>query len=790
MRRLALLSLVVACHSDPRFATLHEQQRPVADLLRVENITLGNGMHVAVLRDPRAAIASVDLRFDVGVADDPKPGLALLVGELLAGRGSDVELTSALDLDLDRTDLASTAFDVDGALELAARRLETSCDDFDPYALDAARDQAVAALSGVAPSLTAAVWGPDHPYSHGLGDPKALAAITTEDVCAFYRAHYGPTAATLVVTGAFDDNLGKRLVSRFDRIAKTDLAARSAIPPLQTSHARVVVWGLAKPTAALAFAMPVQDAADEVTAELALREVQTWDKALHVALVGGRRDRALVIGLEGDRESDLPKLHEKLTDLLARTWTVPGEGTAEDRLDAAQALDDAFERGADIADFVAAGRSLERLARAKAWIDLRLTFHWMRLHVIEASPRVLDLIPAPQGGIASIEALADPASTVSHDLASPSAPLQAVPVRAIARPITDYTLGNGLRVVLAPDPLSPVVDARLVVPIGSHDEPEPGTATQAALELEATDAVDWDANEKITWYAQRESIQDAAVTPWRTRFRVLGFPAVADWHVWALAFRVTTGRFENGTGAIARWKTHYVPRGSTLIVSGAFDPGSIRATIDTWLAPWLAVDSRPSVPGKGVGKPVVEIADDHALAIELGYQLANTPRAAALVLATIAQQRLAGALRGMMDANISYDVSDRRVVLAGEADPSAVAQALGIVERELARLRDVDVPERELERARRTTIAVRLAGTLGASGHARQLEERVLAGEPLDRADSIVADVEALTAADLRAAATELLDPANRGVAIHASKLDGDRVLTALGIDPRTALRR
>jgi len=792
VRRLALLGLVVACHSDARFASLHEVQHPVADLLRVENVTLGNGMHVAVLRDPRAQIASIDLRFDVGVADDPKPGLALLVGELLAGRGSDAELTSALDVDLDRTDLASTTFDVDGALELAARRLETSCDDFDPYAIDAARDQAVAALTGVAPSLTAAVWGADHPYSHGLGDPKALAALTADDVCAFYRAHYGPTAATLVVSGAFDDNLGHRLVARFDRIAKTELAARTAIPPLNPTHARVAVWGLGKPTAALAFAMPVQNAADEVLAELAVRSVRTWDKALHVALVGGRRDRALVIGLEGERESDLPKLHAKLTDLVAHmpTTTFAGEGSAEDRLDAAEELDDAFERGADIADLVAAGRSLERLARAKAWIDLRLTFHWMRLHVIEASPRVLDLIPPQAGGAASIEALADPASTISHDLASAGAPLQAMPVRAIARPVTDYTLANGLRVVLAPDPLSPVVDARLVMPIGSHDEPAPGAATQAALELEATDSVDWDADDKITWYVERDSIQDAAVTPWRTRFRVLGLGGIADWHVWALAFRVTTGRFENGTGALARWKTHYAPRGSTLIVSGGFDPGAIRQTIDTWLAPWHAVDPRPIVHAHGVAKPVVEIADDHSLALELGYQLAKTPTAAALVLATIAQQRLAGALRGMMDASISYDVSDRRVVLAGEADPSAVAQALGIVDREFDRLPDTDVSDRELERARRIVIATRLGGTLAASGRARQLEERVLAGEPLDRPDTIVADAKAVTAADLRAAATELLVPESRDVAIHASKLDGDRVLTALGIDPRTALRR
>jgi predicted Zn-dependent peptidase len=793
VRRLALLGLFAACHADPRFATLAEVEHPVADPARIVDMTFPNGLHVALLRDPRAQLASIDLRFDAGVADDTRPGLALIVGELLAGRGGDAELTTSLDVDLDRTDVATTAVDLDGAVELAAKRLETTCDDFDPYTLDEAREHALAALTGVPPTLTSAVWGFGHPYGHGLGDPHALAAITTDDACAFYGANYGPSSAVLVVTGAFDDHFPDRLRARFSHIAKRELAKRTAIPQLPAAKQRATVWGLAKPTAALAFAVPGRGAADEVLTELAAREIRTWDKNLQVAIVGGRRGRALVVALEGDRESDLPRLHDKLNDLISRSYSLDLDThstvTAEDPLDAAIPLDDPFSRGADIADLVAAGRPLERLSRAKAWAELHLTYHWMRVHVTETPPRTLDLIPAQPGVGGSIDTLADPATTSSHSLALATSPLAAIPARAIARPVTDYTLDNGLRVVLAPDPLSTIVDARLIVPVGSRDEPEPGTATRAALELEGTDPFDWDGSEHVLWYGKHEQIQDATVTPGRTRFRVVGFAGLAEWHVWALAYRLTTGHYENGTGALARWKTHYVPAGATLIVSGGFDPVVIRRTIERWLAPWRAIDPRPQ-RATGPTAPVVEVADDKSLALELGYTAPNVSPAAGLVVAAIADQRIAAATRGAMDASASYDAVDRRVTIEGELDPAGIEQALAAIDRELASLRNDDVPDRDLERARRAVIAMRLGGTLAASGRAHDLEERALAGEPLQGPDPVVADVEKLTVADVRAAASALFDRTSRSVAMHGARLDGVHVLRTLGIDPNAALWR
>lgn len=795
MRRLALaVGLVAACHADARFATLSEQSGLVSDPLHVESFVLDNGLHVALLRDPRAQIASIDLRVDYGVADSDQPGLPLLVGELAARAGGDAELTTAVDVDLDRTDIAATAFDVDGAVELAARRLELACSDFDPYALSEAKDSATASLSGVPVGLSFALWGSGSPYGRGPGEPKDLAALTADDACSYYRAHFVPSAATLVVTGAFDDNFEHRLRVRFERIAKRAAAPRATVAALPSGE--ITGWGLARPTVAYAFAMPARGSADEVLGELAQREVATWDKDLHAALVGGRRGRALVLAMDAQTPHELGKLRDRLNDLIAQGYGPDSEdqriASAEDPLDAAQGLDDPFHRGGAIGDLVAAGTSLERLARAKAWFDFHLTFHWMRVRVMEPKPRVITFEPkGDQPAAGSIEALADPATTSTTGLATASAPLPAVPVRAIARALTDYNLGNGMRVVLAPDPLSTLVDIRLVMPIGSRDEPEPGTATDAALGLESTDAVGWDATDKIQWYANRESIQDAAVTPDHTQFRVVGFGVLAEWHLWALAFRVTTGRYENPTGALARWKTHYVPHGATLIVSGNFDPTAIKQTIDRWFAPWHAVDPKPIVHAKDPSKPAVELADDGSFAFELGFHLPDAASpAAARVIVALVQQRLAAATRGIMDAHIAFDGGDRRVAIIGAADPQALVEALGVLDGVLVKLGKEPVPERELERARRISVASQLGDAIGASSRAHQLEERVLAGEPINRPDTIVDDARALTAPQIRAAAAALFDRANRDVIVHASRLDADRALVALGIDPRTALRR
>src|SRR5664279_1642048 len=86
-------------------------QPAIAEPFKVTTRALKNGMRVALLRNPRARLTSIDLRFDVGTGDDPvgKSGFALLAGEALGLRSSAAELTSAFSVDLDHADLTARA---------------------------------------------------------------------------------------------------------------------------------------------------------------------------------------------------------------------------------------------------------------------------------------------------------------------------------------------------------------------------------------------------------------------------------------------------------------------------------------------------------------------------------------------------------------------------------------------------------------------------------------------------------------------------------------------------------
>ena len=138
------MGLLVGCYVDERFATLQMKQPELSDPFRVASWRLKNGLKLAVLHDPRARISSIDLRFDVGTSDDPSapPGIALLTGEALALHAAqdDIELSAAVSIDLDRTDIAVTAIDLPDAIDLAAGRLATTC----PRSRDAAADRRAA----------------------------------------------------------------------------------------------------------------------------------------------------------------------------------------------------------------------------------------------------------------------------------------------------------------------------------------------------------------------------------------------------------------------------------------------------------------------------------------------------------------------------------------------------------------------------------------------------------------------------------------------------------------------
>ena len=207
-------------------------------------------MRVALLRDPRGP-ARVDrpaLRRRRGgrPARSSRPRAVRRGAARRRAPPNDAALTTSLAVDLDRS-----RADHDGARSRrrAGARSAPARDHVRRFRARARRRGArsgARAAPGVPPAFVGAVWGDDHPYAHPLGDPS-LATATPEQLCAFYEAHYGPQAATLVVTGAFGGAEVSRIRTRFEKIPRRTLVPRVPIATIQPArHQRVVTWGLAQ----------------------------------------------------------------------------------------------------------------------------------------------------------------------------------------------------------------------------------------------------------------------------------------------------------------------------------------------------------------------------------------------------------------------------------------------------------------------------------------------------------------------------------------------------------------
>ena len=88
-----------------------------------------------------------------------------------------------------------------------------------------------------------ALYGPDHPYGYGqLGTEQAIRATTREDLVRFWRRHYLPGNAALVVSGDITaDELRTLATARFGGWERADAAVTSVGDPAGTKARLVVV---------------------------------------------------------------------------------------------------------------------------------------------------------------------------------------------------------------------------------------------------------------------------------------------------------------------------------------------------------------------------------------------------------------------------------------------------------------------------------------------------------------------------------------------------------------------
>jgi zinc protease len=231
------------------------------------------------------------------------------------------------------------------------------------------------------------------------------------------------------------------------------------------------------------------------------------------------------------------------------------------------------------------------------------------------------------------------------------------------RKTLDYTLANGLRVELAPDPRSPIVDARLVFPIGSAHDPADryGLASAAAwlIDVDGERTYEPRIAAKLNFGTSRGTEIGYHVTERSTAFTSSGMSQWADWHLWYLSWILHQGGFQEkavanmrkraqeladeaaksgeeidpaelafgtrlygkghpyampspeigaaflkiGMRDLVDWKqARYRANGATLVVSGDFDPDQMRRVIDELFGPWGG-DAPPPLPEVPEARP-------------------------------------------------------------------------------------------------------------------------------------------------------------------------------------------
>lgn len=238
----AMLSFAAIC-VQPALAAA-AKPAPVAELVKAVNIpysqfTLANGLRVIVHTDRKAPVVAISIWYDVGSKHEPqgKTGFAHLFEHLMYNGSENVpgdffepmQQIGATDMN------GSTAFDrtnyfetvptaaLDRALFIEADRMghliggitqakldnqrgvvqnEKRQRDTQPYGLTD-----YAQISGLFP--------PEHPYGHTIiGSMADLDKASLDDVKAWFRLHYGPNNAVLVLAGDIDVPTARALVEK------------------------------------------------------------------------------------------------------------------------------------------------------------------------------------------------------------------------------------------------------------------------------------------------------------------------------------------------------------------------------------------------------------------------------------------------------------------------------------------------------------------------------------------------------------------------------------------------
>lgn len=575
------------------YGGLEQNARTLEFVHDVQLFRVKNGLTVALAPDDGTNLVTVDVRYQVGAAEDPagRAGLAHLVEHLtfqaraaageptLGDRLSQAALHHNAWTNWDETHYTATALDdqLDALLQIEAARMNLACDQLDDAIFARERDvvlqeEAQRGSPALAMALVADVFGKDHPYARPVGS-REVATATKAEACAFVADHYAPERAILVISGRFDvEAITGRIAARFGPIRRAAAAPRVAIAPpvLDGKHVRHVA-DVDHPTAVVLLDAPAWGADDEAAHDLAttllgielreLDEEHAWIRGTTIGRLGGWRDAVTAIVIELEDEADLAKAagvvetatQEVLAAQYSKRWL--GSLIVQRLTSYAATYEQVMERASWLADFLQytdhGGLMIPPMERLRTIEPAEVGQYLERL---VARRVVASIVPRPEGGGARRDAEAVLSPSREHDLQPWRTPVDATEATAAARvdgagrvktPVGRFTLDNGLEVVLAPDRSTPLVDIRVVFPVGTAADPADrrGLASVAAylLDHDLEGYLDQREYDKLEWAVNVGTLLEHDVDETSTTFSARGLSMFADWHVWRLAWLLKDG---------------------------------------------------------------------------------------------------------------------------------------------------------------------------------------------------------------------------------------------------------
>jgi len=499
---------------------------PIAPIAYTRTI-LANGLTLIVHEDHKAPVVSVDIWYHVGSKNEPpgRTGFAHLFEHLMFGstggnqRGwfEKLEGMGATDINgttnEDRTNFYETVPTpaLDTVLGMEAGRMGHLLDSFNIALLTTQRgvvqnekrqyDNQPYAVSDEI--ITRSVWPAQHPYSHTvIGELTDLDAARVEDVKSWFATYYGPTNATLVLSGDITPADARAKVERyFGAIPPGPPISRQKVwVARRTGHQRAIVQDRV-PQARLYIewnapprGSPDADSLDLLTDVLSVGKDSRLFKRLvyqdhiateEVAAVEAREIGGLIdVQLTAAPGVPLARLEAAFDEELARLLH---DGPSPAELDRYKTrLLAGFVRRAE-----RVGTKSDLLASSQAYFgtpdawrtDLERIRSATPATVADAGRRwmsdgafTLEVTPFPS--FAPVPGAASPAVALADAATLPPSRFPAV---------RRARLSNGLAVVVAERHETPIVDMQLVLDVGSASDP----AGQTGLsQLEAATLLD------------------------------------------------------------------------------------------------------------------------------------------------------------------------------------------------------------------------------------------------------------------------------------------------------------